>query len=298
MVHMPSHIDVRLGQWQQAIAANEKATAAETAYRDRSPQQDFYRIYMAHNHHMLAFAAMMQGESARSTRVIRQMLAEIPDKWRKANAPFVDGMFSMPYELHLRFGRWDEMLAEPEPGEHFPITGTMRHFARGVAYAAKKDVHEARAEQQVFRAAKDALPEEAMFVQNPAAAVFAVADKVLEGEILYREGKVDEAIAELREGVQLEEALRYIEPPDWIQPVRHVLGASLMDARRFAEAEEVYRADLEVHPHNGWALFGLAESLRLQQKEDEAADVQARFAKAWEHADVKLTSSCYCLPGK
>jgi Flp pilus assembly protein TadD len=204
----------------------------------------------------------------------------------------------MPYELHLRFGRWDTMLAEPEPGEHLPIARTMRHFARGVAYAAKKDVDRAKVEQTAFLEAKSMLPEEAMFAQNKAADVLTVAEKVLAGEILYREGKVDEAVNALREAVEGEEVLRYTEPPDWIQPVRHVLGATLMDARRFAEAEAVYRADLKRHPHNGWSLFGLAESLRVQGKETEAEAVQKEFVKAWEHADVKLTSSCYCLPGR
>lgn len=121
-----------------------------------------------------------------------------------------------------------------------------------------------RAEQVKFRAAMDALPAEATFVLNSAADVLAIADRMLEGEILYREGNVDDALAALREAVRREDGLRYIEPPDWIQPVRHALGATLMDARRFVEAEAVYRADLKKHPENGWSLFGLAESLRCR----------------------------------
>lgn len=298
MVHMPSHIDVRLGKWQQAIEANEKAIAADAKYRKAQPEQDFYRNYMAHNYHMLAFAAMMQGQRARSTQAIREMLAEMPADWKQQNAMFVDGMHAMPYELALRFGQWDELLAEPEPAEHFPVARAVRLYARGVALAAKQQVAEARAEQVKFRTAKNALPTEAMFVLNTAADVLAIADQMLEGEILYREGKVDEALAALREAVRREDALRYIEPPDWIQPVRHALGATLMDARKFVEAEAVYRADLKKHPENGWSLFGLAESLRAQGKSAEADAVELRFKSAWQRADVQLTSSCYCLPGK
>lgn len=298
MVHMPSHIDVRLGKWQRAIEANEKAIIADAKYRKAQPEQDFYRNYMAHNYHMLAFAAMMQGQRQRSTHAIRVMLAEMPADWKQQNAMFVDGMHAMPYELALRFGQWDELLAEPEPAEHFPVARAVRLYARGVALAAKQQVAEARAEQVKFRTAKNALPTEAMFVLNTAADVLAIADQMLEGEILYREGKVDEALAALREAVRREDALRYIEPPDWIQPVRHALGATLMDARQFVEAEAVYRADLKKHPENGWSLFGLAESLRAQGKSAEADAVELRFKSAWQRADVQLTSSCYCLPGK
>ena len=298
MVHMPSHIDVRLGHWQAAIEANELAIVADARYRERVPDQDFYRLYMAHNHHMLAFAAMMQGQQGRATAAIQQMLAEMPEPWVEQNAPFVDAVFAMPYELHLRFGRWEAMLAEPEPRANFPIARTVRRYARGVAYAAQGRLTEARVEQQAFREAKSALPKEAMFVQNSAELVLGIADKMLAGEILYREGQVDAGLTGLREAVTLEDQLRYIEPPDWIVPVRHALGATLMDAGRFAEAEQVYRADLKRHPHNGWALYDLARSLEQQGKREESVAVKAEFERAWQQSDTPLTSACFCLPGK
>ncbi|MEW4564931.1 hypothetical protein AB1K70_20565 [Bremerella sp. JC770] len=298
MVHMPSHIDVRLGAWRKAIAANEKAIVADTAYKQQSPEQDFFRIYMAHNRHMLAFAAMMIGQEKVATEQIDLMIEEMPESWVVTNAPFVDGMHSMPYEMHIRFGRWDAILEEPEPAEHFPICRAMRHFARGVAYAAKKDPTQARAEQAIFRERKAAIPEEAFFAQNPASVVLSIADHMLEGEILYREGKTDEAVASLEKAVELEDTLRYTEPPDWIQPVRHALAATLMDAKRYEAADAVLRRDLEVHPHNGWALYDLARSLRMQGKPDEAAKFQAEFEQAWKDADVKMSSACMCLPAE
>jgi tetratricopeptide (TPR) repeat protein len=296
MVHMPSHIDVRRGRWQDAIVANEKAIAADAAYRKASPQQGFYRVYMAHNLHMLAYAAMMQGESKKSTEAIRQMLAGIPEEFIQATAPMIDGFFAMPYELHMRFGRWDEMLAEPKPRDLFPMTISVWHYARGVSLAAKKDVAGAKREQAAFRAAVKAVPNTEVFAQNPAADILGIAEKTLDGEILYRDGKTDEAFAALREAARREDHLHYIEPPAWIQPVRHALGAALMDAGRYGEAETVYREDLARYPENGWSLFGLTQCLKKQGKAAEAGEVAKRFDKTWQRADVKLASSCFCLP--
>ena len=298
LVHMPSHIDVRRGRWQEAVVANELAIAADQKYQSIVPNQGFYRIYMAHNYHMLGYAALMQGESRKATQAIQEMLASIPNDYLKQNAAMVDGFFAMPYELHMRFGRWDEMLAEPKPRDAFPITGALWHYGRGVAFAAKKQVESAKTEQKAFLAAKKALPKEASFHKNSGADLLGIAEKMLEGEILYREGQTDAAIAALREAARREDSLHYIEPPGWIQPVRHALGATLMDAKRYPEAEAVYRDDLSHYPENGWSLYGLSRSLRLQGKKDEAHSVATRFANVWKHADVKLSSSCFCLEGK
>lgn len=296
MVHMPSHIDVRLGAWQAAIEANQRAVTADAKYRELSPDQNFYRGYMAHNHHMLAFAALMQGQQRLATDSIRRMLAEMPDDWVRENAMYVDGLFAMPYEVHLRFGRWDDMLQEPEPIAELPVARAFRLYARGVAYAAQNQLAAARQEQQQFQEAKAAIPDDTLFLMNTAADILGIADRVLEGEIRYRAGDVEPAFTALREAVQREDRLRYIEPPDWILPARHVLGATLMDAGHYAEAEQVYRADLQRHPHNGWSLHDLARSLHQQEKFDAARAVREQFEAAWKHADTPLTSSCFCLP--
>ncbi len=164
--------------------------------------------------------------------------------------------------------------------------------------AAKGDVAAARSEQQAFAAAVKAVPKDASFHKNSAADILGVAEKMLAGEILYRDGKTDEAVAALREAARREENLHYVEPPSWIQPVRHALGAALMDAQRYADAEVVYREDLAHYPENGWSLFGLSRSLKMQGKNDEASAVAVRFDKIWQHADVKLSSSCFCLQGR
>jgi tetratricopeptide (TPR) repeat protein len=297
LVHMPSHIDVRRGRWKEAERANEKAIAADEAYRRIRPEQGFYRLYMLHNRHMLAFAATMRGESARAIGAIDQMIAAVPPDWAKANAAIADGVLAMPLELRMRFGRWDEVLAAPEPDEIFPTARAFRHAARGAALVAKGNVGAARGELAAFAGANGKVPESSKIVINKAIDVLGVAEKLLTGEILYREAKPDEAFAALREAVRREDALRYSEPPDWVIPVRHSLGAALMQSGRYAEAESVYREDLNRHPENGWSLFGLARSLELQVKPDEAARVRARFEKTWTDADVKLTASCFCQPG-
>jgi tetratricopeptide (TPR) repeat protein len=298
LVHMPSHIDVRRGRWQQAVVANQKAIASDKAYRQTVPNQGFYRLYMAHNHHLLAYAALMQGQSKLATESIQEMLAAIPEDFIKNAAPMMDPFFALPYELHMRFGRWDALLAEPKPRDCFPITTALWHFARGVALAAKNDLDKARAEQRAFVEVVKAVPKDAISGKNAAHDVLGIAEKMLAGEILYREGKTDDAIAALREAVRREDKLRYVEPPDWIQPVRHALGAALVDAGRHAEAEAVFREDLARLPENGWSLYGLARSLKMQGKPEDAAAVSARFEKAWQRADIKLTSSCFCLGAK
>jgi tetratricopeptide (TPR) repeat protein len=298
MVHMPSHIDVRRGRWREAMTANTKAIEADRKYRETAPvPPDFYRLYMSHNHHMRAYAAMMIGQREEAVRSIRELVADIPEDWLRENASWADGFIAMPYEVLMRFGLWQEILDEPEPADYLPFTRSLRHAARAVALAALDRPEEARQEQATFEVVRALVPPDAVFGNNLAGDLLNVAEKLLEGEILYREGKKDAGIDALYEAVAREDALRYDEPPDWIQPIRHALGATLMQEGRYAEAEQVYREDLTKLPDNGWSLFGLARALRLQQKNEDAGVFEARFAEIWKDADTKLKSSCFCQPG-
>ena len=301
LTHMPTHIDIRRGRWQEAVVASEKAVAADSAYRQLAPDPGVYcRILMAHDNHMLAYAAAMQGESQKATQAITDLLVRPARRLRRRAAAKLDAFFAMPYELHLRFGRWDEMLAEPEPSEPgFPIATAFWHFARATAFAAKKDVASAKPEQAAFRGHATGIPEKARFSQEHRRPTCSPsAESMLAGEILYREGEVDEAIARLREAAVREDALQYVEPPEWILPARHVLGATLMDAGRYAEAEAVYREDLKRRPENGWSLFGLWQSPE-DAKENRRGGrrrsaLQNRLATCRHQAD----GSCLCLPAK
>lgn len=297
LLHMPSHIDLRRGRWQEAIEANQLAIAADQGYQKIIPEQGFYRLYIAHNFHMLTFAAMMQGQSELALKTIREMGAGVPKEWLavKENAAIVDGFLAMPLEVLKRFGRWDDILKEPEPPEVFPVARAMRHYSRGVAYAAKGKLADARAEQKAFRDAAAKLPADARFGNNATADLFAIGADMLEGEILLREGKTKDGLDALKAAVAKEDKLRYSEPPDWFVPCRHALGAFLLRDKQTAAAEAVYREDLRRWPDNGWALHGLASSLEAQEKKEEAAKVKARFKQVWQRADVKISSSCFCV---
>jgi tetratricopeptide (TPR) repeat protein len=294
LVHMPAHIYARTGHWEKAAEANERAITADQQYRAISPHQAFYRIYMAHNHHFLAFASMMEGRSAEAIDAARDMIAGIPPEFVQSQAAQVDGFMPIAIEVLMRFGRWQEILNEPPPPEYLPITTAMWRFARGVSYAALGQVRLATQEQAAFRLAVTDVPPGAMLMVNPATDMLAVADHMLAGEIAFRRGDIDTAVSDLRVAVELEDKLRYMEPPEWIQPVRHALGAILLSAGRAAEAEAVYREDLQRWPENGWSLYGLAAALRQRGAESEAAEVQRRFAQAWSRADYSLKASCSC----
>ena len=297
-VHMPSHIDIRRGRWHEAVEGNLKAIAADDHYRTIfGPPQGLIIVYAAHNQHMLAYAAMMTGQRDLAIQHIRAMVERIPLDFVKEHAAVAESFVGLPYEVLVRFGRWDDILAAPDHPDFMPLTRAMRLAARGIAFAAKGDVAAAKVEQQAYLAAVPLVPPEETAGPNTGRAILAVVTPMLAGEILYRDGKVDEGLSKLRDAVKAEDALRYSEPPGWILPARHSLGASLMQERRFAEAEQVYRDDLARLPENGWALFGLAQSLHRQGKEEEAVATDARFRKIWFKADVQITSSCLCQPG-
>jgi tetratricopeptide (TPR) repeat protein len=297
-VHMPSHIDIRNGRWQQAVETNIKAVEADSRYRKMAgPPAGFINVYVAHNRHMLAYAAMMTGQRELAMKHIRAMVAGLPPEFLKENALAAESFVAMPLEVMVRFGRWDEILAEPDNyADYMKGTRAFHHAARAVAYAAKFDPFNARREQAIFIEKVKLVPKEETFGNSTAEAILAVAAHMVEGELLVAEDQIDKGIAELREAIKLEDALHYDEPPGWLIPVRHSLGAVLMKQKRFAEAEQVYRGDLKRLPDNGWSLFGLAESLHAQKKNEEAGKTKAKFEKIWAKADVKIDSSCLCQP--
>jgi tetratricopeptide (TPR) repeat protein len=298
-VHMPSHIDIRTGQWLKAVDTNAKAVEADQRYRKIfGPPKGFLNVYIAHNRHMLAYAAMMTGQRDLAMKHIRAMVAEMPADFLNENALQAEGNIAMPLEVMVRFGLWDEILAESEKySDKMWFTRAFHHAARAIAYAAKGDTVNARKAQSVFVERAKLVPKEDFVSNNSCEALLAVAIPMVEGEILIAEGKIDSGIEQLRAAIQKEDALKYDEPPGWLIPVRHSLGAVLMKQQRFAEAEQVYRDDLARLPENGWSLVGLAESLRKQKKNaDEVAQIRAKFEKVWAKADLTITTSCLCQP--
>jgi tetratricopeptide (TPR) repeat protein len=300
-VHMPSHIDIRRGRWQQAIDTNLHAIEADRRYREIvGAPSGLIPLYAAHNRHMLAFAAMMNGQRKLALDQIRAMVTEFPPDFMKENALLAEGYAAMPLEVMVRFGRWDEILSEPDNYPHYmPFTRAFHYAARAVACAAKREPKEARQAQAVFLERKKLVPQDDfIWGNNSCKAILGVVTPMVEGEILVAGGKIDEAVARLREAIAAEDGLKYDEPPGWLIPVRHSLGAVLMKNGRFAEAEQVYRDDLARLPDNGWSLYGLAESLRMQHKDaKESESMRAKFKQVWAGADTQITSSCLCQPG-
>jgi tetratricopeptide (TPR) repeat protein len=299
-VHMPSHIDIRCGRWQEAIATNAKAVRADKRYRAATGNRPLglFPMYAAHNQHMLAYAALMTGQSKLAMRYVREMIKDLPSEFVRENAALVEAFGAVPMEVMMRFGKWDDILAEPENyPDYMPFARAFHHGARAIAFAAKGDTENARKEQAIFHDGVRHVPKETAVSNNTAESIIAVANHMIEGELLIAEGKLDAGLEELRAALTLEDALKYDEPPSWMIPLRHTIGANLMHAGRFAEAEQVYRDDLKRLPENGWSLLGLSQALAAQQKGGvELEATRARFKKVWAKADVKITSSCLCRP--
>lgn len=297
LVHMPSHIYARVGRWEDAVQANVRAMAVDEAFRAANPHPGLYAMYMAHNDHFYAYACSMEGRSADAIRAARAMVSGIPADFLKQYAPIADGFMAFVPEVLMRFGRWNDVLAEPAPPADLPLATAMWHFTRAVSLTALGRLGDARKEREVFHGAAAAVPKDATFGNSPASDILVIAARMLDGEMAAKEDRFDESVKLLREAIKVEDGLRYDEPPDWMQPVRHTLGAVLLRAGRYAEAEKVYREDLARYPENGWSLFGLGRALRLQKKDAEASEVEARFGKIWSKADVTLSTTCYCQQG-
>lgn len=296
LVHMPSHIFIRVGRYADAAEANERAIEADEAYFRVAPKPDFYSLYFMHNIHFLAYAAMMEGRYETAISAARKIEQTIPAEFLEKYVTIADGF--MPTALHvlIRFGKWEEILAEPEPEDWRLLSRAERHFARSVALTALGKTVEARREMELLDEAAEGLSDAWKMGNNSAKDVIAIARTMAEGELAFREGKADRAFVLLGEAVALEEKLSYDEPPGWMQPVRHALGALLLADGRHAEAERVYREDLARHPDNAWSLLGLKQACELQGKTDEANALAGPVQQAWARADVFPVASCYCHP--
>jgi tetratricopeptide (TPR) repeat protein len=286
IVHMPAHIYIRVGRYNDAAASNVHAIHTdETFIEGQKPVTVYSLAYYPHNIHFLAFASTMAGRSAQAIQAARTLQSKVNlDAARQV--PMLQEMVPYYVLTLTTFGRWDDVLAEPLPPSDIRMPLAMAYYARGVAYAAKGQADEARTALDTVKTIDAATPADA-----PAKTPVSIAVHALMGEIATRSGKLDEGIAHFREALKIEDAGLYFEPPKWYYPVRQSLGAALLKAGKSAEAEAVYREDLKRFPENGWSLFGLAAALRAQGKAADAAAVDQRFAKAWSAADVKLAAS-------
>jgi tetratricopeptide (TPR) repeat protein len=294
MVHMPSHIDVLVGHYAEAVEANRRALAADRIHAARVGSKGLFAMYRAHNYHMLVFAAMFEGRSAEALAAARELVEETPDEVVREIPDFLEAFLAVPLHVLVRFGRWEDILREPAPAPGLPSVVAFRAYARTVALASLGRLAEAEASLADFQKAAAEVPESRYAGNNSVRSVLEVAKPMLEGEIAYRRREIDRAFEHLREAVKRDDALHYDEPRGWMQPPRHALGALLLEQGRAEEAEEVYRRDLKHHPDNGWSLHGLAECQRRLGRKEEAAKTDERLRSAWARADVQIYGSCFC----
>lgn len=295
VVHMPSHVYIRVGRYADAVEANEHAVHVDEAYIGDGPRQTAYTLaYYPHNYHFLSFAASMAGRRQLAVESARR-LAEETDQTMMREPGFgaLQHFLVTPLRTRVRFGMWDEILAEPAPPADLPYTQGTWRYARGMALARSGQPDEAQAELEALRQvlADPALDPVDIWGLNSGRALLQVGERILTGEIAAARGDHAAAIAALEEGIRLETNLTYDEPPPWHLPVRHILGAVLLDAGQPAEAEAVYQRALERFPENGWALRGLVQSLEAQRKTAAAEAAKARLETAWRAADIELPGS-------
>lgn len=292
LVHMPAHTYWRVGRYHDAAEANVRAAAVDEQYIAQCNAQGFYpALYYPHNIHFLWAASSMEGRSAVAIDAARRVAANVRIEQMR-EFPTVEFFRTIPLLALTQFGRWDEILAEPMPDASLRYATAIARYARGVALARKGDLAAARRERDQLVPLRDTT--EILFLDTndyPAVTLLQIADALLEGELAMAAGSVDAAVGHFERAVALQDGLPYMEPPFWYYPTRQSLGAALLAAGRAGEAEAVYRRDLEDYPHNGWSMFGLAESLAAQGRTDEAAEVREMFAHVWARADVELTGS-------
>jgi tetratricopeptide (TPR) repeat protein len=292
LVHMPAHIYWRVGRYNDASEANVLAAAVDESYIAQCNAQGFYpALYYPHNIHFLWAAASMEGRGAVALDAARKVAANVRLE-QIEQFPTVEFFHTIPLLALVQFGRWDELLAEPAPRADLAFSNAIWHYARGVAHANKGDIAAARTAQAALAPLKT--NDKVMFLDGndyPASALIGIADALLQGEIDMADGDFDAAVEQFTVAVAGQDALPYMEPPFWYYPTRQSLGIALLRADRAAEAEEVYRRDLEIYPHNGWSTFGLIQALEAQGETEEAAMHREHFEAMWALADVELSAS-------
>jgi len=288
--HMPSHIMQRVGRYEEAAEANRKGVAADIAYLGQTAPPDYYPMYVIHNYQFLAGSAAMAGRQAETIDAARKARASIPEAMLLA-MPGMDWSIGYLYDSYARFGRWDDMLREPAPNPKLPGLTISYLLNTATANAATGRMAAAKAVLGRADALIAAVPADATQGLNAARSLYEIGRMKAAARIAIAEKRLDDAIALLGDAAAREDMLSYNEPEDQFWPVRHLLGAVLLDAGRAAAAEAVYRRDLTDHPANGWALAGLAKALTAQGRGEEAAAAQVQFTAAWRGADIALDRS-------
>jgi len=297
LVHMPAHIYLRTGRYNDASVVNQHAIKADEAYFKSDPVAGnmTYQVgYYPHNIHFFVAAASMEGRRADALKAAEEVRERMHgDMLRDPGmGGMVQHMNLTPLYTKMRFGMWDEVLAEPAPPSDLPFLNAMWHTARGLAHAAQGRLDEAETERAAVGKLRDDPSLRTLGVSsvNFASSIVGIGHEVLSGEIETRRRRADQAARHFAQAAAIEDGLTYMEPPDWPVPVRQLQGAALLELGRAKEAETAFRDDMKKFPDNGWSLSGLEASLVKQGRTADAAAVKARFAEQWKMADVEVAA--------
>ncbi|MGB5190417.1 hypothetical protein, partial [Robiginitalea sp.] len=295
LVHMPSHIFIRVGRYKDAVEANHKAIAADEDYISQCYSQGLYPLgYYPHNIHFLWSASSLIGESNTAISAAKKTAEKVP-QGELEELTFLQDFAATPLLAYVRFGKWNDILTYPAPASEIRHLNLIRHYARGLAFIRKNNASEAREELEAIQKIMED-PRTADIVaaaHNSSDKIARVAYEVVAGELAHLEGDSQKAIQHLKQAVAAEDALTYTEPSAWHIPPRQSLGAILMEVGAYTDAESVYREDLERLRQNGWSLFGLSQALDAQGKEEEAKTVQKEFESVWQYSDISIARSVF-----
>jgi tetratricopeptide (TPR) repeat protein len=289
LVHMPSHIYLRIGRYNDASEANVRAADADESYITQCNAQGFYpALYYPHNIHFLWFTSSIEGRSQTSIDAANRLAKNVYREQIK-DFPPLESFLPIPLFALARFGKWEEILAAPQPPAEFAYETAMWHYTRGLAFAGKGEAGNAEHELAVLDSLSQS--EAIQSLEQPfyfGATLVGIAKQILSAKVVGLQGELEGMITQLRDAVARQDELPYMEPPYWYYPVRQTLGAALLQAEKPSEAEEVFRMDLEKTPHNGWSLYGLYQSLEAQGSSAEAQSIRQQYIDAWNNADVEL----------
>lgn len=305
LLHMPTHIDVLCGRYEEVVERNSEAIVANRKYFSHRGGDNFYTFYRCHDYHFKVYGAMFLACPTDALETADELIETLPEEAIRSLADFLECFVSVKLHAQIRFGLWQEILDTPLPSdvELYCYTTAVQHYARAVAFANLHRLDEAESEVKLFASARTKIPESLMVLNNTSEAILEVAQHMMLGEVEYHKGNHELAFDHLRKAINLDDNLDYDEPWGWMQPVRHALGALLIEQGQYEEAEALYRADLGLddtlsrpcqHPGNVWSLHGLHECLAHRGDTEELPRIKQELDKMMKLAEVPIRASCYC----
>ncbi|GFG18470.1 hypothetical protein IFM5058_09054 [Aspergillus udagawae] len=307
--HMPTHLDVLIGDWRRSITSNYKATLADDKYVRRAGPYNFYTFYRLHDYHSLIHAAMFAGKLKTAMDAVARMEASVPENVLRIQSPpmadWLENFMSIRLHVMVRFGMWKELkqMGLPNDSELYKVTTATAHYAKGIACAATGDMNGALRQRELFQQTYALVPETRLAYNGKCRQTLAVAAAMLNGEIEYRRQNYADAFEHLRISINLDDKLPYSEPWSWMQPTRHTYAALLLEQGHLEEAASVYRADLGLddtlirprrHPNNVWSLQGYYECLTRLGRREQAAVIEPAVKLALAVAEIPIKASCFC----